>query len=102
EELEVVRAAGVLQLVDGLRVEEVVLAVVPPLVLAAGIEVAQAHAGGAEGGPVPRRGLARDHVDVDATEARRRPGEVFVDDALVEADGFEDLGPAVALDGGDP
>ena len=32
---------------------------------------------------------------------RRRPGEVAVDDFLVEADRLEDLGAAVALDGGD-
>ena len=30
-----------------------------------------------------------------------RPGEVLVDDVLVEADRLEDLGAAVALDGRD-
>ena len=58
EQLEVVRAAGVLQLVDRLGVEEVVLAVVAPLVLAPGIEVAHADPGGSEGAtsaaPSPR------------------------------------------------
>ena len=52
--------------------------------------------------PVPRRRLARDDVDADAAQARRGPGEVLVDDVLVQAHRLEDLGAAVALDGGDP
>ncbi len=102
EEAEVVRAASVLQLVDRLRVEEVVLAVVPPLVLAPGIELVGRDPARSKGRPVPRRRLAGHDPDPDAGDARRSPGEVLVDQVLVEADGLEDLGPAVALDGGDP
>ena len=38
-----------------------------------------------------------DDVDADAADARGRPREVLVDERLVEADGFEDLRAAVAL-----
>ena len=58
--------------------------------------------GRSESRPVPGGRLARDDVDADAGQARRRPGEVLVDDVLVEADRLEDLRAAVALDGGDP
>ena len=42
---------------------------------------------------------SRDDVDADAADARRRPREVAVDEALLEADGLENLRAAVALQG---
>ena len=59
-------------------------------------------------GPLGRVGpiLAHLHfpghdLDSDAADAGRRSGEVLVDEVLVEAEGFEDLGAVVALDGAD-
>ena len=43
------------------------------------------------------RDLLGDHVDVGAADPRRRARKILVDDVLVEADTFEDLGAAVAL-----
>ena len=40
-------------------------------------------------------------VESDALDARSRPGEVLVDDRLLEADGLEYLRSVVGLDGGD-
>src|SRR5262249_44494175 len=54
-----------------------------------------------EGSNVPRLNLLSNHLDADAADARSRPGEVSVDDILIETDGFEDLGAAIALGGGD-
>src|SRR5215470_10687371 len=45
--------------------------------------------------------LFRDHIDPDATNSRRCPGEILVDQLLFESDSFEDLRPAVTLRGGD-
>jgi hypothetical protein len=71
----------VLQLEDGLGVEEVVLAVAPPLVLAARIELGRGRR------CVRTRGGAADDffgddADADAADARRGPGEVLVDERL--------------------
>ena len=43
----------------------------------------------------------RDHVQADALNARRRPGEILVHDFAVDADGLEDLRAAIALNRGD-
>ena len=40
-------------------------------------------------------------VESDASDAGGGAGEVFVDDVLVQADGFEQLCATVAHDGGD-
>ncbi len=90
-----------LQLVDGLRVEQMILAVVAPLVLAAGIEDVAVDLAVGEGVLVAHLDFARDDVEADAVDARGGPGEVFVDDGRMQADGFENLRAAVALDGGD-
>ena len=96
-------AAGVLELVDRLRVEEVVLAGRAVLVLAAG---GQARVDDRplrrEAALVAEPRLLRDDVDPDAADARRRPGEVLVDEVLVQADRLEHLGAVVALDRRDP
>jgi hypothetical protein len=96
-------AAGVLELVDGERVEEVELALLPVLVLAADAELL------VDDGPLGRVGavlaglhLPGDDVDAHAADAGGGPGEVLVDEVLVQAHRLEDLGAVVALDGGDP
>ena len=42
--------------------------------------------------------LLHEHVEADATELARGPGEVVVDHARIEADGFEDLRAGVRAD----
>ena len=46
--------------------------------------------------------FARQHVQPDAFDARRGAGEIFLDQVLVQPDGFEDLRAAIALQRGDP
>jgi len=85
----------VLELVDRLGVEEVELALTPPLVLAADLEGAVRPLGGVRGErqEVPAGDLFGDLVEADATEAADGAGEVLVDEGGREADCLEDLGP---------
>ena len=69
-------ARRVLQLEHRLRVEEVVLAVAAPLVLAARLELLRPRRLAAERAVVPQAHFLRDHVDADAADARRRVREV--------------------------
>src|SRR5215204_4590808 len=55
-----------------------------------------------ESPPVPLEDLAPDLREADAPDARGRAGEVPLYDLLVEADGLEDLGPAVRQQGRNP
>ena len=97
EHLVLAAAGGVLQLEDRVRVEEVVFAVAPPLVLAAALEIPRAAAPRWKGHGVPLEDLAGDDVDADAADPRRRPREVLIDERPIEADRFEDLCATVAL-----
>ena len=80
EDVVAALAGGVLELEDGLGVEQVVLALPPPLVLAAWIEAAVGPPGrvGREGLPVAGRGLGRQLVQPDAAEAAGGAGEVLL------------------------
>ena len=98
EGLVVARAHGLLQLVDRVGIEQVVLAIAAPLVAAADIEGRALRLAVGEGRAVPRFDVAGDFFHADTFDAGRRPGEVAVDDGLVDADGLEDLGAAVRLD----
>ena len=95
-------ARRVLELEDGVRVEEVVLAVAPPLVLAAPVQIRVAHGSHGEGALVPAADLLGEDVEADARDARSRAGEVAVDQVAVQSDGLEDLSAAVALERRDP
>ena len=95
EDRELLRARGVLELEDGVGIEEMILAVPPPLILAAPVELGLAHRPLGEGAMVPREDFLRHHVHPDAPDARGRPGEVAVHEGLLEPDGLEDLGRAV-------
>ena len=103
EDLVLAAAGGVLQLEDGLGVEEVVLPLSPPLVLAAGLELAVGALGRAGRGTPSGAGrdLVGDLVETDAAELRRGAGEVLVDQVRAEADGLEDLRTGVGGDGRD-
>ena len=97
-----ITAGGVLQEGDGLGVVHVVLAVAPPVVGPALIDLQLA--GQVTVGiaicVTPAR-LFLNGVQTNAAYARGGPGEVLVDRLLVQANGLEDLGAAVALDGRD-
>ena len=101
EDHVLLRAGSVLELEDRVGVEEVVLPVPAPLVLAAPVQLGLADGPLGEGALVAEEGLARHHVQADPADARGRPGEVAVHEVLGETDGLEDLGGAIRLDGGD-
>ena len=102
EEFVIARTRGRLQQRDGMGVEEMMLAVAAPLVVAAHVQ-----------GLVVRHRPFRialmmvfpvlrfDLRQADALDAGRGPGEVLVDDRLLQADGLEDLRAVVGLDRGD-
>ena len=94
-------AGGVLELEHGLGVEEVVFAVGAPLVLAAGGKDRGLDRALGIGGVVAQKHLGGDGGKADTADAGGGPGDVLVDDILADADGFEDLGAAVALEGRD-
>ncbi len=95
------QAAGDLQLVNRLRVEQMIFAVVAPLILAAGVERDAIHLAVREGVAMPRQNFLGEHIHADAFDARRRPGEILVHHVAVQADGLKDLRAAIALDGRD-
>ena len=68
--LVTVGAAGELQIVHRLRIPQVVLAVVAPLILAADVERDVVGQPLGEGLGVTHLRLARNHVDADAADAR--------------------------------
>ena len=83
----------------GRRIEQVVLAVSAKAVLASGIERGFIAKAIAKGLPVSPAHFFGDHIEADAANTRRRPGEIAIDKILVEADGFKHLRAAIALDG---
>lgn len=96
-------ARGVLQAEDGLRIEQVRLALAAPLVLAADVQEAVCRGDAGDGVRLGVAGgdLLGDDVETGAADLGGRAVEVRGDEGLVEADGLEDLGAAVGGDGGD-
>ncbi len=92
-----------LQLEHRVRVEQVVLALAAPLVLAADLELAVRPLVG----PVqvrqrvPGGDVVGDVVEVDAAGGAGQPGEVFVEHVLGNADGLEQLRAGVGRQRGD-
>ena len=88
EDVVALGPGGVLQLEHRLRVEQVDLALAPPLVLAAELEPAVGTLLGPArmGDGVAGGDLGGDLVEPDAAEAADRAGEVLVDQLLAEAD----------------
>ncbi len=103
EDVVALGPGGVLELEHRLRIEEVDLALAPPLVLAPRLELAVRPLGGPVemGQTVPGGHLRRQHVEPHAPDAAHRAGEVLVDHLAGEADGLEDLGAGVGRHGGD-
>ena len=102
EYVEALRPRRVLKPEDGFRIEQVWFPVTSPLVLPT---VGQDSMSGDSRRRIRRRvpagDLLCDDVEADSTELGHRSGEVTVDEFLGEADGFEDLRPAVGRDRGD-
>ena len=103
EDVVAAGAGGVLELEHRLGVEEVVLALPAPLVLAADLELAVGPLAGTVGVGLGVAGgdLGGDLVEADAAELGGGAGEVLVDELLAEADGLEHLGAGVGGDRGD-
>ena len=97
ERFELVLAYGHLQFADCLRIQQVVLATDAVMIVAAGVEFRFRGGNLAERKGVFHGGFTRQHVQADAFDARGRAGEVLVDQLLVQADGFEHLRAAIAL-----
>ncbi len=96
-------AGGVLEQEYRLRVEQVQLALTPPLVFAAHLEPAVCLRGRHErvGGGVPGRGLLGEFGEADAPEPRRCAAEVLVEQRLSQSRRLEDLGAGIRRDGRD-
>ena len=96
-------AGRVLELEHGVGVEEVVLALAAPLVLATEVEVAVGALVGSRWvrEQVTALALLGDLVESDAGDLRDGAREVLVDQLLVEPDRLEHLRAAVRRDGGD-
>src|SRR5262245_38376326 len=88
-----------LQPEDGLRIEEVRLALPPPLILATELEPAVRRPPAVRP-PVPAPHLLGDLVDPDAAEPRGRTREIVLDEILTKTECLEDLGTGVGRDGG--
>src|SRR5436190_16864488 len=96
-------ARGVLELEHRLRIEEVVLAFAPPLILTTEVQVAVRAFDRAigVGDAVASGDLLGDLVQTDAVEARDGAGEVLVDELLGQTNRLEHLRTGVGRDRGD-
>ena len=92
----------VLQLADGLRIDQVILAAGPGLIVAAGVQIQVRIGDRAIRKIVLQLGFGRQDIQPHTLDARGCTREVLVHELLVETDGLEDLRSPVALEGGDP
>ena len=97
----IVLAHRVLQLADGLRIQQVILAALAVLIVAADDQLGFRLGERLEGVGVLDQRLARQHVQAHALDARSGAGEVRVDQRLIQPNGLEDLRAAIALQGAD-
>ena len=93
----VVGANRVLEFADGCRIEQVVLTAFAVLIMAADDQFGFGFGERLKGEGVLHLGFACEHIEADAFDARCGAREVGFDQMLIEADGFEDLGAAIAL-----
>ena len=80
-----------LQLADGQRIEEMILAAHAVLIAAADFQLGVGFGNRLKRVIVLQLGFARQHVQSDAFDARRGSGEIAIDQRFVQADGFEAL-----------
>ncbi len=93
-------AAGthrLLQAVDRLGIEQVIFAVGAPLILSAGRQHLVVGIALAKGRVMAQQHFPGNRLDVDATNARTRPREVFVNHILTQSHGLEHLRTVIAL-----
>ena len=105
EDLELLIVIGtgrLLQGSNGERIEEVLLTILAPLILAARIKgrIIRYPLGICLG--MPCQQLGGNPLQISAADAGRGPGKVLVDHRLVQSHRLKDLGAAVALYRGDP
>ena len=91
-----------LEFADGERIPQVALAAFPVLIVASDFELGVGFRRGLQREPVTHQGFPRQHIQAHALDAGGRAREVALHHRLVQADGFENLRPAVTLQGGDP
>ncbi len=102
ELLAAVDPRGVLQFGDHLGAEDMGFALAAPLILTAHVQIERfGDVGPRPGVFVPAEGLIGDSIQPHPLDAAGRPGEILVDKLARQADGFEDLGTAIALLRGD-
>ena len=87
----------VLQLADGVGIQQVILAAQPEVIRAANRKLGLRPRRGPEGVLVLHPRLLREHVQPDAFDPGGRPGKIGLDQSPVQPDGLEDLRAAVAL-----
>ena len=97
----VVGSNGVLQLADGSRIEQVILAAFAVLIVTADDQFRFRFGQRLEGVGVLHLRFAGEHVEPDAFNARCGAREVGLDEIVVETDRFEHLRAAIALQGAD-
>ena len=100
-DLVAVFARRPLEQVNRLRVEEVLFAVLAPLIMATDVERLDLGRNRRECRLVAGQRLARDIFDTHTLDLGRGPGEVAVHHLLVESDGLENLRATITLDGRD-
>ncbi len=88
---------GVLQLGDGERIQQVILAALAVLIMTAYDQIGLRFGERLEGVGVLELRLAGQHLEPHALDARGGAGEVGLDQGLVQADGFKHLRAAIAL-----
>ena len=99
--LVLARAGRMLQLGDGVRGPHVFFATGAISVFAASIEHGGQHRVGREGFGMQTDGFLGHLEDTDTLDVRRRTGEILLDEVLLQANGFEDLGAGVGHVGRD-
>ncbi len=100
--LPATKPAGNLQLVNRLRVEQVILTAVAPLILAARVKSRPAvHLTIRERVAMTLQNFLGEDIQPNPFDARRCPGEIPVHHLAVQADGFKNLRAAITLDGRD-
>ena len=101
EDLVIAGAASVLELVNGLRVEQMVLAVTAPLILTPGIKQVAVELAIGKSPVVPNLHFLGNDIQPHSFHPGSSPGEILVDESFAQANGFENLRATVALHRGD-
>ncbi len=101
EDVVLLRLSGVLEFEHRLWVEQVVLSIAPPLILAAVLQVGLAHRTRRVRLAMASQHLVGNHIETYSANPGGGACEVPVHKILVQADRLEDLRTPVALQGGD-